>query len=251
MGNDASKSRDKDGVGVSSGSAPLVPVILNVYEPSVGSRGLPGFSILHSGIEVFDTEYTFAGNESSMTGVVTQRPRDSPQGWTFKQSEKLGSVALTKQEAKQLIGSLAGSFPGNSYHLTAKNCNHFTEAVCKKMGLSFPSWINRAAKVGNVMRKVVGDSALAGAAGAAGGGGSQPVAVSGDIAAVSIDGDKVGCLNASKDHPVTNLPSIRVASGEQPLKSKKGAAAAFLESDCDDQVKNCVDWPYLCARNVN
>ena len=64
-------------------------------------------------------------------------------------------------------------WPGNSYHLTARNCNHFSEAMCKILGVSsFPGWVNRAAKVGDSLRGVVGDPS---GQGAGGGGSAGPV----------------------------------------------------------------------------
>jgi hypothetical protein len=42
-------------------------------------------------------------------------------------------------------------FEGSNYNLTNKNCNHFTEAFCVELiGVSIPSWINRAASIGSV-----------------------------------------------------------------------------------------------------
>jgi hypothetical protein len=42
-------------------------------------------------------------------------------------------------------------FEGSKYNLTNKNCNHFTEAFCVELiGVSIPSWINRAASIGSV-----------------------------------------------------------------------------------------------------
>src|SRR5689334_8647047 len=37
------------------------PVSLHVYEPTQGSVQMPGFGVYHTGVEVWGTEYVFAG----------------------------------------------------------------------------------------------------------------------------------------------------------------------------------------------
>uniref|UniRef100_A0A7S3YI01 UBX domain-containing protein n=2 Tax=Lotharella globosa TaxID=91324 RepID=A0A7S3YI01_9EUKA len=43
-------------------------------------------------------------------------------------------------------------FPAKSYDLLAKNCNHFSELFCLKLGVTFPNWVNRMAKMGAMMQ---------------------------------------------------------------------------------------------------
>jgi len=132
----------------------MTEVILNVYEPAKGQSGMPGFGIFHTGIEVNGTEYSFAGSPDagSGTGVLSQVPRATPAGgeWKFKQSISLGFVQSSREEFDRILRELSDAFPANTYDLVYRNCNHFTTAVAKRLGLekNYPSWVNRAASWG-------------------------------------------------------------------------------------------------------
>jgi hypothetical protein len=101
-------------------------------------------------------EYSFAGgpDAGSGSGVMTQQPRATPAGgdWKFKQAIVLGTVAIPYQEFDKILQEVKDQFPANTYDLMHRNCNHFTTAVSKRLGLSasYPSWINRAASWGSV-----------------------------------------------------------------------------------------------------
>jgi hypothetical protein len=47
---------------------------------------------------------------------------------------------------EKLIKSLGDEYRGDRYHLTSKNCNHFTAELAKILtGMEAPGWINRLA----------------------------------------------------------------------------------------------------------
>jgi len=129
-------------------------VFLNIYEPS-GKGGqqapgqVPGFGVYHSGIEIAGTEWTFAGGGSG-SGVCQQTPKVTPIGtdWKFKQSLNLGSPTLSDAQMLGVLRQMEVEWTASSYHIVHRNCNHFTEAVATKLGLEFPSWVNRAANLG-------------------------------------------------------------------------------------------------------
>jgi hypothetical protein len=52
----------------------------------------------------------------------------------------------------RVLGDLRPLFAANTYDLVGKNCNHFSELLITRLGMSFPSWVNRAAKLGNFVR---------------------------------------------------------------------------------------------------
>lgn len=220
-------------------------ILVNVYEPSGSRFSMPGLGIYHSGVEIYGSEYTFAGNGTRSTGVFTHRPRNPPlgeskeEGWQFKQAVDLGPCQYPKQDVKEMVTYLSSQFPGNSYHLTSRNCNHFSEAFCTQLGVTFPSWINRAARAGEAVRGVVGDSALTsqapapvspapapGAAAATAKGPSNigQVAAAGEMfTPQNVDFSAVTCLNVSDDYAVSaTFPS--------------SPASTFVQSDCDEQL---------------
>jgi hypothetical protein len=57
------------------------------------------------------------------------------------------------QDINTIVNRLSSDlFEGSEYNLTNKNCNHFTEAFCVELiGISIPSWVNRAASIGSVL----------------------------------------------------------------------------------------------------
>jgi len=130
------------------------PVILNIYEPSKPQGSMPGFGIYHTGVEINGVEYSFAGGPDAGegTGVMTQQPRATPAGgeWKYKQSLELGSITLSSSELGTILRDLQESFKAKHYHVVHQNCNHFTTAAAKRLGVAskYPSWINRAASVG-------------------------------------------------------------------------------------------------------
>jgi len=163
MGNSDSKQPDQSSA-TASGGGGKDRVILNVYEPAERQqRSMPGFGIFHSGVEVQGTEYTFAGDRESGpgTGVISHRPRNLPPGspWIFHKSVDLGPLKVDYNKFNEILRQLQSDFPANTYDLLARNCNHFSEAFTTRLGLSFPAWVNRAAKVGNNFRDLAGQGA--------------------------------------------------------------------------------------------
>lgn len=56
---------------------------------------------------------------------------------------------MSRAELRSFMEHLSGKYHGDTYHLIAKNCNHFTDEVCMRLtGKPIPGWVNRLAKVG-------------------------------------------------------------------------------------------------------
>eukprot|EP00462_Mataza_sp_D1_P021430 CAMPEP_0175147480 /NCGR_PEP_ID=MMETSP0087-20121206/16020_1 /TAXON_ID=136419 /ORGANISM="Unknown Unknown, Strain D1" /LENGTH=355 /DNA_ID=CAMNT_0016432683 /DNA_START=20 /DNA_END=1088 /DNA_ORIENTATION=+ len=218
-------------------------VLLNVYQPTGQNRNIPGFGIYHSGVEVYDTEYTFAGGSSNRTGVFSHRPKKNPDAaqWTFKETVDLGACDYSKKDVKEMIGYLSSQFAGNTYHLTSRNCNHFSEALCRQLGVSFPSWVNRAAKVGDAFSGLVGNSQPGGGAGGKAGGAGErgrTAAALGDApsqTAETVDLYATGCLDVSSVACLNETRDNNVAGIFPPL-GQKALGNSLLESDCDEQL---------------
>lgn len=67
-------------------------------------------------------------------------------GAIYRQSILIGETLYSEHEVEQLIHSIAAEYPGNSYSLFYKNCNHFSNDLCQRLcGKSIPKWINRLA----------------------------------------------------------------------------------------------------------
>uniref|UniRef100_K3WX62 PPPDE domain-containing protein n=1 Tax=Globisporangium ultimum (strain ATCC 200006 / CBS 805.95 / DAOM BR144) TaxID=431595 RepID=K3WX62_GLOUD len=113
----------------------LTPVYLNIYDltPANGYISALGFGFFHSGIEIAGDEYSFA----SGAGIFTSTPKQAAGSYT---------------EAKQIAYSLRSDFEGNTYNLVTKNCNAYSEALCRELlGKSIPAYVNRAAYLGSFL----------------------------------------------------------------------------------------------------
>lgn len=228
MGSSQSSEAPPDARAAAASSASAAParsglpkVVLNVYSPSGGQH-----AIYHSGVEVLGAEYVFGGGDTSFSGVTAQQPRVPPpgSGWVFYQAVDIGSSRLSREETLRAVQELRGSFPGNSYDLAARNCNHFSDALCQRLvGQGIPSWVNRLAGIGNSLRGVVGAEA-APAAGQADGGTGGPAAAGLVAKTVGADGDLsphvewtgVGVLNAADGAPEALRQGTLVASEDDP-----------------------------------
>lgn len=138
-------ARDKTGGGGKVG------VYLNIYDLTPVNNYLYwfGLGIFHSGIEVHGKEYGFGAHEFPSSGVFEVEPKSCP-GFIFRRSVCLGTTDMSHSDFRMFIEHLSGKYHGDTYHLIAKNCNHFTDDVCTRLtGKPIPGWINRLARLGS------------------------------------------------------------------------------------------------------
>lgn len=134
-----------------SSSSSRVQLYLNVYDltPLNNYMYWFGVGIYHSGIEAHGVEYAFGAHDYPTSGVFEVEPKSCP-GFVFRRSVSLGPVDMSPLEFRQFVEHMAGSYNGDSYHLIAKNCNHFTDDITKQLtGKSIPGWVNRLARIGS------------------------------------------------------------------------------------------------------
>ncbi|OAY27460.1 deSI-like protein At4g17486 isoform X1 [Manihot esculenta] len=127
-----------------------VPVYLNVYDLTTinGYAYWVGLGIYHSGVQVHGVEYGFGAHDHASTGIFEVEPRQCP-GFSFRKSMLIGRTDLGPKEVRSFMEKLSQDYPGNSYHLITKNCNHFCNDVCTKLtGKAIPRWVNRLARLG-------------------------------------------------------------------------------------------------------
>ncbi|KAG4188474.1 hypothetical protein ERO13_A08G167300v2 [Gossypium hirsutum] len=137
--------------GQSNGGSNRALLHLNVYDLTPINNYLYwfGIGIYHSGIEVHGLEYGFGAHEYPTSGVFEVEPRSCP-GFIFRRSIVLGSTNLSRSEFRSLMEQLSQKYHGDTYHLIAKNCNHFTNEVCMQLtGKPIPGWVNRLAQLGS------------------------------------------------------------------------------------------------------
>ncbi|XP_010240206.1 deSI-like protein At4g17486 isoform X2 [Brachypodium distachyon] len=133
-----------------SGGGGGAPVVLNVYDLTPINNYLYwfGLGIFHSGIEVHGIEYGFGAHDLPTSGVFEVEPKRCP-GYIYRRSVWMGTTEMSRAEFRLFIETLAGKYNGNTYHLISKNCNHFTDDVCRDITRKpTPGWVNRLARVG-------------------------------------------------------------------------------------------------------
>lgn len=133
---------------------------LNVYDLTPVNNYLywAGLGVFHSGIEVHGLEYGYGAHEYPSSGIFEVEPRSCP-GFTFRRSVLLGSTDMSRSEVRSYMEHISGTYHGDSYHLIAKNCNHFADEVCSHLtGKPIPGWVNRLARVGSFCNCILPES---------------------------------------------------------------------------------------------
>ena len=179
--------------GLSAGSAPpphLPPVssgissLLSFLSTNILSP--LGLGTFHTSIVVNGYVYAFGAALNGGGGIWrSSAPNEDhvPPSGRFKQSISLGSCTLGQSRINDVVKRLRDdSLFGDTYHLTNRNCNHFTEVFSTALlatddelmdpafagtVAAYPTWVNRLAKTANGVLR----SATAAAGGGGGGGG--------------------------------------------------------------------------------
>ena len=70
--------------------------------------------------------------------------------YTFRESFVLGKTSCSPRTVNQIARELSREWPGASYELLSRNCNHFCNEFCDKLGVpKLPGWVNRFANAGD------------------------------------------------------------------------------------------------------
>lgn len=125
-------------------------VLLNIYDLSPANDYLfpIGLGLYHSGLEISGREYSYGSGGS---GIFETPPKEAP-GARFRCQVDLGSFDGGTKELNEALDDLRsnGGFGSNGYHLVKRNCNHFCNALSRRLlGRPIPPYINRLADIGN------------------------------------------------------------------------------------------------------
>lgn len=97
---------------------------------------------------VHGVEYAFGAHDYPTSGVFEVEPRQCP-GFRYRMSIFMGTTCLDPIQVRGFMELLSMNYNGDTYHLIAKNCNHFCKDACYKLtGNSIPKWVNRLARIG-------------------------------------------------------------------------------------------------------
>jgi len=140
-------------------------VILNIYD--VGASGVGtavnsllrpmGLGAFHCGVQIHDKEwsYSFVLPDSrggchtpTSSGVFACKPRSCP-GHSFCEAVPMGYSSISEHGLWELLVKLDREWPAMDYDLLERNCCHFCEDMCLKLGLGgLPPLVTKLAAAG-------------------------------------------------------------------------------------------------------
>ncbi|KAL0403169.1 UNVERIFIED_CONTAM: hypothetical protein Sradi_1957700 [Sesamum radiatum] len=140
-----------------SGSEKTNNTIMQINKIFKDGIGLGG--IFHSAVQVYgDEEWSFGFCEQG-TGVFSCPSTKNPM-YTYRESIKLGRTSFSIYKVNQILRELSREWPGHSYDLLSKNCNHFCDEFCERLGVpKLPGWVNRFAHAGDAAAEIAGNTA--------------------------------------------------------------------------------------------
>merc|ERR1719401_1116489 len=138
------------GVLASFGGGPKeegLPVLLHIYDVSQeeGIQRLNGWlahkdswvkfgGVFHAGVEVNGLEYSYGYSPcETRPGVSGALPKTHPQHH-FRQTVVLRRTQLSAEDVADIISRLIDEYPGHDYNLLRRNCCHFADDFCKRLG---------------------------------------------------------------------------------------------------------------------
>ncbi|XP_022968433.1 deSI-like protein At4g17486 [Cucurbita maxima] len=141
-----------------SGSDKTNNTIVNINKIFKDGIGLGG--IFHSAVQVYgDDEWSFGFCEQG-TGVFSCPSGQNPM-YTYRESINLGKTNCSIFKVNQILRELSREWPGSSYDLLSRNCNHFCDQFCEMLSVSkLPGWVNRFANAGDAALEVAGNTAV-------------------------------------------------------------------------------------------
>lgn len=117
--------------------------INKIFKDGIGLGG-----IFHSAVQVYgDEEWSFGFCEQG-SGVFSCPSGKNPM-YTYRECIVLGKTTCSISKVNQILRELSREWPGSSYDLLSKNCNHFCDEFCERLGVpklpgDFLSYISHA-----------------------------------------------------------------------------------------------------------
>lgn len=120
--------------------------ILQINRYARDTFGLGG--VFHGAVEVYGEEWSFGYCERG-PGVFSCPPKANPM-YTYRETIELGVTPLDEKRVNQLLLEMSTDWAGRTYDLLARNCNHFCDEFCQRLGAGpIPLWVNRFANFGD------------------------------------------------------------------------------------------------------
>ncbi|TVU31911.1 hypothetical protein EJB05_23616 [Eragrostis curvula] len=116
--------------------------------------------IFHSAVQVYGEEEWSFGFCDTGSGVFSCPVGKNPM-YTYRERIVLGQTECTVAQVNRILRELSREWPGHSYDLLSRNCNHFCDVLCERLGApKLPGWVNRFANAGDTAAIVAENAAV-------------------------------------------------------------------------------------------
>lgn len=158
----ASCTRERDAPQVRWAPRVPVPVTLHIYNLGTSNKTQAvnnllrkiGTGAFHCGVEVYGCEWSYSditrapGEKVEGTGLFCSTPRHC-EGHSYCESIPMGKTSMSEGEIMALLSLLKMEWPVDAYSTLRKNCCHFCEEFCQRLGVgSIPGWVKNLAGAG-------------------------------------------------------------------------------------------------------
>eukprot|EP00930_Biecheleria_cincta_P088733 TRINITY_DN77990_c0_g1_i1.p1 TRINITY_DN77990_c0_g1~~TRINITY_DN77990_c0_g1_i1.p1 ORF type:complete len:302 (-),score=47.11 TRINITY_DN77990_c0_g1_i1:14-880(-) len=136
------------------------PVTLQIYDVS-GNAAIKnvnqifrvmGTGAFHAAVEVYGQEWSF-GYTPDGSGVFSCPPRGCT-AHSYREPVPMAETDMSEREVQALLVQLADEWPGKDYDLLRKNCCHFSDEFCRRLGVgSVPAWVTNLAGAGATLNR--------------------------------------------------------------------------------------------------
>ncbi|KAF8698498.1 hypothetical protein HU200_035241 [Digitaria exilis] len=129
--------------------------INRIFKDRIGLGG-----IFHSAVQVYgEDEWSFGFCETG-SGVFSCPVGKNPM-YTYRERIVLGETECSIATVNRILRELSREWPGHSYDLLSRNCNHFCDVLCDRLGVpNLPGWVNRFANAGDTAVVVAENTAV-------------------------------------------------------------------------------------------
>uniref|UniRef100_A0A0E0MA42 PPPDE domain-containing protein n=1 Tax=Oryza punctata TaxID=4537 RepID=A0A0E0MA42_ORYPU len=129
--------------------------INRIFKDRIGLGG-----IFHSAVQVYGEEEWSFGFCENGSGVFSCPIGKNPM-YTYRECIVLGETECSIATVNRILRELSREWPGHSYDLLSRNCNHFCDVLCERLGVpKLPGWVNRFANAGDTAVVVAENTAV-------------------------------------------------------------------------------------------
>jgi len=128
-------------------------VTLHIYDLGTNCREVNmalrvvGSGAYHAGVEVYGKEWCFGPG-----GICWLQPQSCPHH-SYREPINMGKTRMSSRDVDSLIKQLVRAWPGQSYDILTRNCCHFSDELCRRLGMGpIPDWVLSLADTGAEFR---------------------------------------------------------------------------------------------------